>query len=215
LNPFNSSQENVLGLSSSFRNSLFYNRGKQHIQSLTYLKKWNKICFQDHKTHKTVHTKFNILIYTRKVGCLALCKTIQTDIASENFIEKNYTIKGYQIAQNQLSLFKKHQLGCFFTSCKTKKTRLVILSLVQNRFEPFHTLARNKSPWMVKFLFIRINLMEWIFCCWFSNARRSSNRAEYNLEITLAKKKNNTVLDVIFYQGRKSESQPFIPEIYN
>jgi hypothetical protein len=33
-------------------------------------------------------------------------KTIQTDIASENFIEKNYTIKGYQIAQNQLSLFK-------------------------------------------------------------------------------------------------------------
>jgi hypothetical protein len=29
LNPFNSSQENVLGLSSSFRNSLFYNRGKQ------------------------------------------------------------------------------------------------------------------------------------------------------------------------------------------
>jgi hypothetical protein len=38
LNPFNSSQENVLGLSSSFRNSLFYNRGKQK-QSLTLFKK--------------------------------------------------------------------------------------------------------------------------------------------------------------------------------
>jgi hypothetical protein len=35
LNPFNSSQENVLGLSSSFRNSLFYNRGKQK-HSVTY-----------------------------------------------------------------------------------------------------------------------------------------------------------------------------------
>jgi hypothetical protein len=36
-----------------------------------------------------------------------LQKTIQTDIASENFIEKNYTIKGYQIApKNQLSLSK-------------------------------------------------------------------------------------------------------------
>jgi hypothetical protein len=34
-----------------------------------------------------------ILIYTRKVGCLALCKTIQTDIASENFIEKTTLLK--------------------------------------------------------------------------------------------------------------------------
>jgi hypothetical protein len=37
--------------------------------------------------------------------------------------------------------------------------------------------------------FIRINLMEWIFCCWFSNARRSSNRAEYNWRLLLQKKK--------------------------
>jgi hypothetical protein len=40
------------------------------------------------------------------------CKTIQTDIASENFIEKT-TIKGYQIAQKISYLFSKHQLGCF------------------------------------------------------------------------------------------------------
>jgi hypothetical protein len=35
-----------------------------------------------------------------------LQKTIQTDIASENFIEKNYTIKGYQIAPKISYLFQ-------------------------------------------------------------------------------------------------------------
>jgi hypothetical protein len=53
-------------------------------------------------------------------------KTIQTDIASENFIEKNYTIKGYQIAPKISYLFQKHQLGCFY-ELQNKETRLVIL----------------------------------------------------------------------------------------
>ena len=35
LNPFDSSEENILGLNSSFRNSLFYNRGRQK-HSVTY-----------------------------------------------------------------------------------------------------------------------------------------------------------------------------------
>src|SRR5690606_18148623 len=38
LNPFSSSEETTLGLNSSFRNSLFYNRGKQkHSVSYSYL----------------------------------------------------------------------------------------------------------------------------------------------------------------------------------
>jgi hypothetical protein len=52
---------------------------------------------------------------------LALCKTIQTDIASENFIEKNYTIKGYQIAQNQLSLSKNTSWDVFLRVAKQRK----------------------------------------------------------------------------------------------
>jgi hypothetical protein len=42
LNPFNTSQINVLGLTSSFRNSLFYNRGKQ-THSVTYTYVQNQI----------------------------------------------------------------------------------------------------------------------------------------------------------------------------
>jgi hypothetical protein len=51
-------------------------------------------------------------------------KTIQTDIASKILL-KNYTIKGYQIAQNQLSLFKNTSWDVFYEL--QNKERLVIL----------------------------------------------------------------------------------------
>jgi hypothetical protein len=83
-------------------------------------------------------------------------------------------------------------------------------SLVQNRFGTSFSYAGEKQITLNgEVSFIRINLMGMnflllVFKCW------SSNRAEYNLEITLAKK-NNTVLDVNFnYQGRKSESSQAI-----
>jgi hypothetical protein len=47
-------------------------------------------------------------------------------ISQKILLKKNYTIKGYQIAPKSVISFQKHQLGCFL-SCKTKKTRLVIL----------------------------------------------------------------------------------------
>jgi hypothetical protein len=49
------------------------------------------------------------------------CKTIQTDIASENFIEKNYTIKGYQIAQKSVISFQKTPAGMFLRVAKQRK----------------------------------------------------------------------------------------------
>jgi hypothetical protein len=160
LNPFNSSQENVLGLSSSFRNSLFYNRGKQkHSVTYSYLKNETKnlLSIGSQDSQNSSH-QFNILIYTRKVGCLALCKTIQTDIASENFIEKNYTIKGYQIAQNQLSL-SKHQL-MFFYELQNKENQIGNFeSLVQNRFEPPFHAGEKQITLNGEVSFIRINLM--------------------------------------------------------
>jgi hypothetical protein len=36
-----------------------------------------------------------------------------SNIYPENF-EKNYTIKGYQIAPKSVICFQKHQLGCFY-----------------------------------------------------------------------------------------------------
>jgi hypothetical protein len=72
-------------------------------------------------------------------------KTIQTDIASENFIEKNYTIKGYQL-QNQLSL-QKTPAGMFYELQNKENQIGNFESLVQNRFGTSFSYAwRNKSP---------------------------------------------------------------------
>jgi hypothetical protein len=140
-----------MGLSSSFRNSLFYNRGKQkHSVTYSYLK-WNKKSAFHRITRLTKQfTKFNILIYTRKVGCLALLQNNSDWYRPENFIE-NYTIKGYQIAQKSVISFQKHQLGCFYELQNKENQIGNFESLVQNRFGTSFTLARNKSPWMVKF----------------------------------------------------------------
>jgi hypothetical protein len=42
-------------------------------------------------------------------------------IASENFIEKNYTIKGYQIAQKSVISFQKTPAGMFLRVAKQRK----------------------------------------------------------------------------------------------
>jgi hypothetical protein len=84
------------------------------------------------------------------------CKTIQTDIASENFIEKNYTIKGYQIAPKKLSLSKNTSWDVFYEL--QNKTRLVILSLVQNRFGTSYA-GEKQITLNGEVSFIRINLM--------------------------------------------------------
>jgi hypothetical protein len=85
-------------------------------------------------------------------------KTIQTDIA-QKILLKNYTIKGYQIAPNQVISFQNTSWDVF-TSCKTKKTRLVIESLVQNRFGTSFSYAGEKQITLNgEVSFIRINLM--------------------------------------------------------
>jgi hypothetical protein len=61
-------------------------------------------------------------------------------------------------------------------------------SLVQNRFGTSFSYAGEKQITLNGEVSFYQNKFKGIFCCWFSNARRSSNRAEYNLEITLAKK---------------------------
>jgi hypothetical protein len=99
-------------------------------------------------------TKFNILIYTRKLVVWHFCKTIQTDIASENFIEKT-TIKGYQMAQKISYLFQKN----------TSWDVLVTKQRKPDYFEVYFKIDRNllfmheKQIMNGEVSFIRINLM--------------------------------------------------------
>jgi hypothetical protein len=111
-------------------------------------------------------------------------KTIQTDIASENFIEKTTLLKDIS-PKNQLSLSKNTSWD-FFYELQNKENQIGNFeSLVQNRFgTPFHYEKQITLNGEVSF--IRINLMGMNFLLLVFKCS-NSNRAEYNLEITLKK----------------------------
>lgn len=133
LNPFDTSEENILGLNSSFRNSLFYNRGKQkHSVTYSYLVNKGKSLLSvgsqqvQNYSHQIQYTH----LYQKSWLFNFFAKTIQTDLVSKDFTEKNYDIKGFQLApKSQLSVFQKTPNWISFTNFKTRKTRLEISKL--------------------------------------------------------------------------------------
>ena len=149
LNPFSSSDENVLGLNSSFRNSLYYNRGKQnHSITYSYLQNQTKnllsIGFQEAKnsSHQLQYT------HLCKKSWLFnfFAKTIQTSIASENFPEKNYVLSGYQLAPKISYLFSKNTSWDLFYELQNKENQIQNLeTLLQNRLGTSFSYASNKK----------------------------------------------------------------------
>ena len=138
LNPFNSSNENVLGLSSSFRNTLFYNRGKQeHSVTYTYLENKAKNLLSngtqesDNSSHQLQYTH----LYRKRWLLNASTNTIATKVTSENYPLKNYTISGYQIAPKISYLFSKNTSWDIFYELQSKQNKIGALeTLLQNRF---------------------------------------------------------------------------------
>lgn len=138
LNPFSSSKENILGLSSSFRNSLFYNRGKQdHSVTYSYLENKTKNLLSigsqesDNNSHQIQYS--HLLKKSWLFGVFG--KTIQTSIVSENFPEQNYTIKGYQLAPKISYLFSKNTSWDLFYELQNKDNKIGELeTLLQSRF---------------------------------------------------------------------------------
>ncbi|SEF75414.1 hypothetical protein [Flavobacterium urumqiense] len=149
LNPFSSSDENVLGLNSSFRNSLYYNRGKQnHSITYSYLQNQTKnllsIGFQEAKnsSHQLQYTH----LYKKSWLFNFFAKTIQTSIASENFPEKNYVLCGYQLAPKISYLFSKNTSWDLFYELQNKENRIQNLeTLLQNRLGTSFSYASNKK----------------------------------------------------------------------
>ena len=149
LNPFNSSDENVLGLNSSFRNSLYYNRGKQnHSITYSYLQNQTKnllsIGFQEAKnsSHQLQYTH----LYKKSWLFNFFAKTIQTSIASENFPEKNYVLCGYQLAPKISYLFSKNTSWDLFYELQNKENQIQNLeTLLQNRLGTSFSYASNKK----------------------------------------------------------------------
>ncbi|MFV5690408.1 hypothetical protein ACM55K_00125 [Flavobacterium sp. LT1R49] len=216
LNPFSSSKENVLGLNSSFRNSLFYNRGKQkHSITYSYLQNQTKnllsIGTQEAKnsSHQLQYTN----LYKKSWLFNFFAKTIQTAIKSENFPEKNYSISGYQLAPKISYLFSKNTSWDLFYELQNKENQIGSSeTLLQNRLGTSFSYAGDKK--------ITINGEVSFYQNKFKGNEFSSVgfqmleglQTGQNLTWRLLLQKNLTqFLDInLNYQGRKSESSQTI-----
>lgn len=137
-NPFSSFNTNLLGLNSSLRNSLFYNRGKQK-HSMTYTFNYGRI-----KNLLSVGSQENInqsnqFQYThlyKKNWLLNLgSKTNNTEMVSENYSARNYLLNGYQIAPKISYLFSKNASLDLFYEYQSKKNKIGSLEILdQSRF---------------------------------------------------------------------------------
>jgi hypothetical protein len=216
LNPFSKSDENVLGLNSSFRNSLFFNRGKQkHSVTYTYVQNENKnllsIGSQEAKNSSN-QLQYNHL-YRKSWLFGMFAKTIQTSLTSENYPEKNYEIKGYQLAPKISYLFSKSTSWDLFYELQNKENQIGKLeTLLQSRFGTSFSYAGEKKITMNgeisfyqnkfvgnEFSSVGFQMLEGL-------------QTGQNLTWRLLLQKNLTrFLDInLNYQGRKSESSQTI-----
>lgn len=149
LNPFASSEENILGLNSSFRNSFFYNRGKQkHSVTYSYLvnKGKNLLSVGSQTVKNNSHQLQYTHLYQKSWLFNFFTKTIKTDLISEDFVEKNYDLKGYQIAPKISYLFSKNTSLDFFYEFQNKENQIGNLeTLKQNRLGTSFSYAGEKK----------------------------------------------------------------------
>ena len=149
LNPFSTSKENVLGLNSSFRNSLFYNRGKQK-NSITYTyfqnQTKNLLSIGSQEAKNNSHQLQYTNLYKKSWLFNFFAKTIQTAIESENFAEKNYRVEGFQLAPKISYLFSKNTSWDLFYELQNKENQIgVFEKLIQNRFGTSFSYSSDKK----------------------------------------------------------------------
>ncbi|MFV5698175.1 hypothetical protein ACM55H_07365 [Flavobacterium sp. ZT3R17] len=216
LNPFSASKENILGLNSSFRNSLFYNRGKQkHSVTYTYLQNQikNLLSIGTQEAKNSSHQLQYTNLYQKSWLFNFFAKTIQTAIESENFTEKNYSISGYQLAPKISYLFSKNTSWDLFYELQNKENQIGVLEkLVQNRFGTSFSYSSDKKFTMngeISFYQNKFTGNE------FSSVgfqMLEGLQTGQNMTWRLLLQKNLTqFLDInLNYQGRKSESSQTI-----
>jgi hypothetical protein len=216
LNPFSKSEENVLGLNSSFRNSLFFNRGKQN-HSVTYSYIINETINLLSVGSQEAKNSSNQLQYNhlyRKSWLFGMfAKTINTSIVSENFPDRNYDLKGYQLAPKISYLFTKSTSWDIFYELQNKENQIGNLeTLLQNRFGTSFTYAgQNKLTMNGEISFYQNKYVGNEFSSVGFQMLEGLQTGQ-NLTWRLLIQKNLTnFLDInLNYQGRKSETSQTI-----
>lgn len=216
LNPFSTVNENVLGLNSSFRNSLFFNRGKQnHSVTFTYLKnKTTSLLSFGSQEAKNGSLQLQYSHLCQKSWLFGLfTKTIKTAIVSENFAQKNYDIRGFQWTPKVSYLFSKSTSWDVFYELQSKKNKNGSFeTLVQNRFGTSFSFVGKKniilngeiSFYQNKFKGDELSAVGFQML----EGLQKGQNLTWRL---LLQKKLTQFLDINFnYQGRKSETSQAI-----
>ncbi|UQD55306.1 hypothetical protein [Flavobacterium sp. K5-23] len=216
LNPFSTSNENTLGLTSSFRNSLFYNRGKQaHSITYSYIKNQTKnlLSIGSQESKNSSHQLQYSHLYKKSWLFTAFAKTIKTSIASENFTEKNYDVSGYQLAPKISYLFSKSTSWDFFYELQNKENQMGNFeTLTQNRIGTSFSYASNKNLTLNgEFSFYQNNFEGNEFNAVGFQMLEGLQTGQNMVWRFLMQKNLTQFLDInLNYQGRKSETSQTI-----
>jgi hypothetical protein len=216
MNPFSNSEENLLGQNSSLRNSIFFNRGKQHHSvTYTYLNSRSRsllsVGSQDAKllSHQAQYAhlieKTWLMSYTQQHS--------KTTSDAENSEQKNYTILSYQLAPKISYIFSRNaSLDIFYEYQDKRNTINGKETLAQQRMGTSYSYATEKGfTTSGEFSYYKND---------FSGDQSTASAyqmlqgltAGKNLTWRLLLQKNLTrFLDVnLSYQGRKSETSKTI-----
>lgn len=212
LNPFSSSDENMLGLNSSFRNSFYYNRGKQkHSVTYSYLINKGKNLLSigsQNVTNNSHQLQYTHLLHKSWLFNF-FTKTIKTNLVSEDFTEKNYDLDGYQIAPKISYLFSKNTSLDFFYELQNKENKMGNFeTLRQNRLGTSFSYAGEKKITVNGEFSFYENKFEGNEFSSVGFQMLEGLQAGQNLVWKLLLQKNITqFLDInLNYQGRKSET---------
>ncbi len=148
-NPFNSDNNDLLGLNTSFRNSLFFNRGKQrHSVTYSYLSSQTKnLLSYGSQENRSISHQLQYAHLIQKSWLFGSSeKTIQASSYSENYGAKNYELKGYQLAPKISYLFSQNASWDLFYEFQNKKNTIGDLEqLDQHRFGTSFSFSSKKQ----------------------------------------------------------------------
>ena len=216
LNPFSSSEENLLGLSTALRNSLFYNRGKQdHSVTYTYLnsRARNLLSIGSQESNNRSNQLQYAHLYQKSWLFGMTAKTSKIETAVENFESRNYLIDAYQLAPKISYLFSQNASWDLFYEFQNKENTIGAMeTLKQTRVGTSFTYASQKKLTMNGEFSLYENSFNGSALSPAAFQMLEGLQPGQNMTWRLLIQKNLTqYLDVnVNYQGRKSESSDTI-----
>ena len=149
LNPFSKEEEELIGLNTNFRNSLFFNRGKQH-HSSTYsflLNESQNLLSVGSISTKNQSHQLQYQYLVKKSWLFTFSGNTTTSKSdSENYPSRNFEIESYQVEPKIGYLFSKNASWDVFFEFQQKENQIGALeTLTQNRLGTSFTFNSEKG----------------------------------------------------------------------